>query len=574
MLAEERSLRLGRPAVWIAGRCVVLTLIVALAVVFDQPTELGGGGARPLRHLAALGLIYLTSGLYLLADARGARRLALSLLLLDVPIVSAVVHWTGGIDSHFVLVYVPVTAVAGVLHQRLGGVAAAVLSIVAYLVVLVGQGLGWLSPHGYGGVSGRVYSGDAADLVRLTLAILALALTGVVAGHLGRAFAERSRALQTTSRQLVQARLDTAYVVDHLGSGLLSLDERGCILHFNRAAGAIFAVEPAATIGRRPADVLPAGARPFAAWLEWARFGPDLPRRSEVEVEMADGRVVPLGMTGTLTGGEPPASSSAEPQGRGLVVLFQDLTHVRERQAQLARQERLAVIGGLAGGIAHEIRNCVKPISGSLDMLLKELDLDEANRRLMDLAVKECNRLGSFVQDMLDYGRVTPLETKPIRIDRLVDEVADLVQVSKEHGAHRVEVAIALEARAKTADADRALLKQVLLNLALNALESMGEQPGVLRFELALGDPLRPGDQHALHLRVTDTGSGVDSEVRERIFEPFFTTKNGGTGFGLAIAASIVERHGGQMHLESPTAGASFCIVLGQHATVEVDGAA
>ncbi|MGD8394121.1 MAG: ATP-binding protein [Candidatus Eiseniibacteriota bacterium] len=578
--------RLGHPGVWVAGRALLLTLVVLLAITFDHggDYESGSGWPAPFGYLTALGLAYATSCAYFALRRWMVSTGALVVLALDVPIVTAIVHWTGGIESQFALVYLPLGLAAGVLRGVPAGFGIGVTAAIAYVAVLLAEAAGWLVPCGFGATAGRVLEPGGTDILRLISVSLVIVSTGLLAGLLGRALAERSRALCTASRRLARAHLDTAYVIEHLGSGLLSIDADGVILHFNRAAGRILGVDPMVVIGKRVTEALPAGAATFIDWLERARQGGAPLVRQEIELRREDDSVVPLGMSGSRT-------DPVDGEGGDLIAIFQDLTRAREEEAERVRQERLAVIGGMAAGIAHEIRNCVKPVSGSLDVLVRELELDGANRRLMELAMRECARLGHFVQAMLDYGRVTPLVLEPVRLDELVAEVVETLDVLGSAVApHQVELRIEPEARGVTAAGDREQLKQVLLNLAMNGLEAMESRPGTLTFGLATEDleaavarPTEAGLAPAAAgptprvtlLTVSDTGPGMDAATAAQIFEPFFTTKRGGTGFGLAIAASIIERHGGEFTVKTaPGQGSRFEIRLGQEAVGATDAGA
>jgi two-component system sensor histidine kinase PilS (NtrC family) len=521
-----------------------MTLAILLAVAFTgRPAGAEWEiGTTPLSFLTILGLSYLTTGLALLADLRRAgRRLRLAIFLLDVPLVTALVHLTGGIDSHFVVLYLFPILTGGIVLADQSGLVLGTASAGTYGLLLVAEAVGWLAPVSYGGADPRSLGSQGGDLGRIG-ALVVLPLMGVVAGTYGRLLDERQALLQAAAREVDRARLDTEFVLSQLGSGVLSLDEVGHILHFNRAAGQILGLDPFDVIGRPP-SVLGAGAGGFVSWIEAASRGKAALTRQVAEVVTPDGRKVPLGMTGSRTGEE------------GLIVVFQDLTAPMQEEAERARKEKLATIGGLVAGITHEIRNCVKPIAGSLDVLMQEPSFTGQDRRLVELAARECQRLGNFVQALLDYGRVTPLVLEPVDLEDLLKEVGELTQVE---GGEGVEVAVEVgpEAAGVAALIDREPLKQVLLNLTQNALEAMGEAGGRLR--LILERSGRPDTRHAV-VRVIDSGPGVPDELKDRIFEPFFTTKPGGTGFGLAIAAGIVERHGGAIQIGNPPAGEGAC---------------
>jgi two-component system sensor histidine kinase PilS (NtrC family) len=538
------ELILTRPRGVIAARAGVMSLITVLALAFDVGRA--ASLSSSLGFLAVLGFSYLSTGIALLAGRRSVgRRLLLIVFLFDVPLTTAVIHLTGGIESQFVVLYLFLILVAGMVLADRGGLVVGAASALAYALLLAAETRGWIAPVGYGGMDPRVFNArGGADLARIGLYLAVLPATGAVAGACGRILSDRVNALVVAHENLVP----------QLGSGLLSLGEDGQILNFNRAAGEILGLDPEAVVGY-PLTALGPGAESFVDWIEEARRGAVPLTRQMVEVSTPDGRSVPVGMTGSRIG------------QNGLIVLFQDLTAARQEEAERVRKEKLATIGGLVGGITHEIRNGIKPVAGSLDLLLQEPALVGQNRRLVEIASRECARLTRFVQALLDYGRVTPLVFDPVDLEDLLLEVGEMARFEAGE-AIRVAVEVDPRARGLVSLIAREPMKQVLQNLTLNAIEAMKGKGGELHLSLT-----REGSADAPKalLRIADSGPGIDEEIAERIFEPFFTTKPGGTGFGLAIAAGIVERHGGTITVvtgEGPR-GAAFEIRLPERAALD-----
>jgi two-component system sensor histidine kinase PilS (NtrC family) len=227
----------------------------------------------------------------------------------------------------------------------------------------------------------------------------------------------------------------------------------------------------------------------------------------------------------------------------GVVAVFQDLTDVREMERRMRRSETLAEVGALAAGIAHELRNGLKPISGSVEVLQRELKLDGESADLMSLIARESARLNRFVTDLLTYSRERDLALEPIVIEHSLKSLQHALRHDPRRGPG-VEIAVATGPADVRIHADDEQLRQVWLNLAANAFEALGE-----RGTLTLAWALYGGDQVAVEFR--DDGPGIEPGDLGRVGEPFFTTKRGGTGLGLAIAQRIVERHGGALTLES-----------------------
>jgi two-component system sensor histidine kinase HydH len=271
----------------------------------------------------------------------------------------------------------------------------------------------------------------------------------------------------------------------------------------------------------------------------------------EVDCALPAGRVIPLEIgAGRLT----------DEGGRylGSVMLFKDLSEIRSLRNEVARNQRLATVGRLAAGVAHEIRNPLSSIKGFATYFRERFRDDEPDARTASILIQEADRLNRVVGQLLEFSRPVTILRRPVRLDRLVADILKLVETQ----ARDKGVAFAVENRADLPDvlldADR--LNQVLLNLFLNGIEAI-EGGGVLTVRLDEGvDPRR------LEIRVSDTGRGIPPEDLAHVFEPYFTTKPNGTGLGLAIAHNIVEAMGGEISVQSTSeAGTTFTIALPAH---------
>ncbi len=207
------------------------------------------------------------------------------------------------------------------------------------------------------------------------------------------------------------------------------------------------------------------------------------------------------------------------------------------------RNETLAEVGALAAGIAHELRNGLNPISGSVEYLQRELKPEGEGAVLMELIVRECARLNRFVTDLLNYARERDLAFEPLALDGHLAELREGLQ--RDPRTERVRLAFEAPPEGLVVRADRQQLRQVWLNLANNALDAMAEAGGALTVRWRAQGPGR------VVIEFADLGPGIPAEVLPRVGEPFFTTKQGGTGLGVAIAQRIVERHGGTLAFES-----------------------
>jgi two-component system sensor histidine kinase PilS (NtrC family) len=246
------------------------------------------------------------------------------------------------------------------------------------------------------------------------------------------------------------------------------------------------------------------------------------------------------------------------------VVIFQDVTDVVEMEASLRRSERLAAIGELSASIAHEIRNPLAAISGSIEMLQGErLGQEESvdSAHLMNIALREVDRLDHLISDFLRYARPGPLNPETVQLQEAITDVLKMFDASRPDA---IEIDLVVE-DGLTVFADSGQLRQVLWNLVLNAAEAMPDG-GRLRVSARTlterdsqeGSPrgrraqeVEEGKARWLEIAIADDGSGIPQDKLGRIFDPFFTTKQNGSGLGLATVHRIVENHGGMVRLES-----------------------
>ncbi|MGD1048014.1 MAG: ATP-binding protein, partial [Candidatus Krumholzibacteriaceae bacterium] len=280
-------------------------------------------------------------------------------------------------------------------------------------------------------------------------------------------------------------------------------------------------------------------------------------RRHELEVRRKDGTELPLGISISLIKGE-------NGEKRGVVAIFQDLTEVHLMREKVRRADKMAAIGELSTAIAHEIRAPLASICGSVEMLAGELSLSGDNRKLMDLVIKESDRLDRIITDFLEFARLKRPAFEPVDVEACLDEVLLLLRHSNDFNKG-VSIEVKGGAPHACVYADDEQIRQVFLNLIMNACEAMTEG-GRLTIRIdGVIKALRDGGcpEECLAIDFENTGPAIPQEVLPHIFEPFYTTKEGGTGLGLAIVSRIVESHFGHVRVTSAAAGGTlFSVIL------------
>jgi len=267
--------------------------------------------------------------------------------------------------------------------------------------------------------------------------------------------------------------------------------------------------------------------------------------RGEIHIDR-EGARMPLGLN---------VNHVTAPDGRiiGAITIFTDLTREKEMSARIRESDRLAAIGELAASIAHEIRNPLASIRGSVEILAGELELEGYQDQLLGLVLKESARVNTIINDFLAYSRMPGATKSCFGAEDFQEQISLQIRqhVAAKDGKVRVDCAV--DPRNMMIVADQSQLIQMTLNLAINACQAMSYE-GALRIGLNL-----VGGGSTYELVVTDTGPGIEPEIRDHLFSPFKTTKEGGTGLGLSIVARIASAHGGTARAEdNPAGGAIF----------------
>ena len=449
----------------------------------------------------------------------------------DLALVTWLAARTGGRDSQFVLFFVLVVVTGGLLGRVAGGVFAASLACAAIgLLPVLARGLSLLP-------SDPVQGALPAPGVMIAF----LTVMGVLSGVLGHRVQNARAELARTAQELDRVRIDYDLILSQLTTGVLTVDEAGRVSFMNPAAQQVLDVRADDACGLPLAEALPGRLQELRAILDQTLEEESPRSRVEVLVGSAAGSELPLGVS----------TNPLVHQGEvtGVVAVFQDLTEVREMERKARRNQTLAEVGALAAGIAHELRNGLKPISGSVEFLQRELKPVGENAVLMDLITVECNRLNRFITDLLNYSRERDLALEFFDVGEHLKELCDQLERDPSRPL-RVAVRAERGPGSTRARADREQLRQVWLNLANNAFEAMPEG-GTLVVRWRGGRPA-PGAAARVVVEFEDSGPGIAPDHRTQVGQPFFTTKGKGTGLGVAIAQRIVERHGGSLEFDCP----------------------
>jgi len=465
----------------------------------------------------------------------GGRVLGSFLLLSDLTWISLAVVAAGRADAGITLLYTLVAFAAGLTVG--GGGALLISSVTAVTLVAAGSSLGMLLDQ-------------PTSIVAQAALVLVL---GGVADRIRELIDARDRALEYASQVLERMRLDTDTIVRNLGSGLISVDITGRVVHLNAMAATTLGIEDEPAQGRHMNEILGTEGRALVEEIERALVQGTPVQRKQLHVRRGE-LSIPLGLGTTILRGP-------EGETRGVAVLFQDLTDVKREEAARRRKDRLAAVGELAAGIAHEIRNSILPVSGSVQILSQELNANDEQSKLFDMILRETENIERFVSSLLNYTGSRTLQVRDVAVQDLLETVCGELAVSRPEGP-----TITREGEPVTVRGDNAQLAQVIRNLVGNAADAAGPEG---RVTVTSG-----ADDRGAWIDVEDTGPGIGDDGRDQVFQPFFTTKAGGTGLGLPIAARITSDHGGELILATTgETGTRFRVSLPADGITEVESA-
>lgn len=528
---------------FLIARMVGAALVVGAGITIIQVTN-SAFAVRTLYTLLALSII--TGGACYAAIKLGVpRRHALwVIMVLDIALEATIIHFSGGMASQFSMIYCLTIVAAAFLLELPGGLVTAVLGSAAYILYGIGETLDIIVP------AGRELSSDSGHglgLLEMYMHVTLFFLVGTMGGYLAKHIRLKGHALESAEIELKQLKVDTDYILNNMSSGILVIDSNTTVISMNPAAVEILGVERDAVLGNKLEPALQERAPELVSDLLDALDTEQGKRRHEVMMHVGE-KITPLGTSISLL-------SDSFGETRGLISVFQDLTEVQEMRERVRKADRLAAIGELSAGIAHELRNPLASISGSIEMLAGELEVSGEHEHLMQLIIRESDRLDSIISDFLDFAKLRTPVKRPMQLERCL---SDVLMLLRNNTGKSAGMTINLETPdvACLVRADDDQMRQVFTNLAINACEAV-DGSGELTVSV-----IAPDDA-TVEIAFRDNGPGIGEEEIDRLFEPFFTTKDGGTGLGLAIANKIVQAHGGSIEFHNgENGGAEFKITL------------
>lgn len=532
-MGQARPLRL-----FIYARILVTFLLLISTVVLDmqETNAISDQSYRGLVRLMALSFLFSVISHVFIKFTKFNQFIAYLQVIWDLLFVSILLLFTGGINSPYSFLYLLSIMNSAVLLGRREALYTASLCGIFYGTIIDFQYFGLLSSFGLNKFA-AIQPGGMQIIYNIFLHLIGFYLTSLITCYLADLARRSEEALRTKSIDFDELERLSASIVANIESGLITITTDGNIRVFNPYAEQL--------TGRLQSEVY------------------NIPI-SSVFPEIA----AVIGENGAITSGEILCNLSennckilgfssipfTDKHGNtlGIIINFKDLTSKKKLEEALKRSDRLAALGELSARMAHEIRNPLASMSGSVQLLSEHGSITESDQRLLNIISREADRLNMLITEFLTYAKPVSPRKEIFNLFELVEEIKLLLTSDKRFINISINNNIPLST---TVNADINQLKQIFINLVQNAAESIGDQGQIdINTTINLDDTI---------ITVKDNGAGLTAESAKHLFEPFWTTKGEGTGLGLAIIYRIIEEHGGMINAESvPEGGCLFTVTL------------
>jgi two-component system, NtrC family, sensor histidine kinase PilS len=465
--------------------------------------------------------------------------------LLDVAFVTYLVWATGGVESVYSVLYQLIIIYSTLFLGRKGGLIAASASSIGYGILLNLEFYGVVTAHGanlpYDYSAGYVFSRIFIHIA--SFYIVALLVSFVVEQE------KKSRSLLTQKESAFE-QLDLLYrsIIKDVNAGIITVDLMGNVKSFNRAAEEITGFKFSQVKDKNINGVFP-GLLESIIKLKDENRPEKSTQRGEITFSNKKGKDIILGFSVS-------ALMSNTRERIGDILIFQDLTATKDLEKEIQKSKNLALIGEMAAGLTHEIRNPLTAMGGSIQLLQQKLDLDPTDARLMQIVLRGRDQLERLITNFLMLARPNQDERERLDMKAMVEDVIESLRKSPDW---KETIKVSTAGNRSSTHANKKEMRQLLHHLLLNAIQAMPDG-GMMRVDLKI----IPSDNKDewLEISISDNGTGIEKDNLGRIFTPFFSTHQGGTGLGLSIVNRIVESHGGEIKIESEAGAGTTCKVL------------
>ena len=524
-------------------RVLVVSFLLG-ASIFTQVKETRTyfGDIQTFHYLLIAALYFLTF-IYVVffKIVKDLSKLAYSQLLTDTFFITAIIYSTGGIESIFSFLYILTIINGSIILYRKGGLIIASSSSILYGLLLDLHYYNILHPLGSPLGPSIEYQRTYIFYI-IIVNIAAFYCVALLSSYLSEQMRKSQVELEAKQDDISKLEALNEWIIKSITSGLMTLDGQHRVILFNPAAEKILGIRTGQIIGKNVFESLPF----LKAYLVDATHPAAQESNHFIDLQHQatndQTRFIRLSIS-------PLMLSNGDQKGQ--ILIFQDMTEMKKIEEEMKKVEGLALIGELAAGIAHEIRNPMASISGSIQMLRESHNLGDVDTRLMDIILREINRLNHLVNDFLLFARPKSTNLYDIDLNQLITEALELF---KNSGKWHHDLSVETDFQSTfSLQSDPEQIKQVLWNIFINAMQAM---PNGGTIDVAIN-----ANDKFVAIDFEDEGQGIADEVLEKIWDPFFTTKEMGTGLGLGVVKNIIESHGGSIQILNKSQGGA-CVTV------------
>ena len=484
-----------------------------------------------------IAVVYLLSLTYLLFNPlfnNYPRLFKITQITFDLILASLVVYITGGSKSPFVFLYALIIIFSSIIYSRTGSLITAAISGILYVLIIIYK----FQYENSLDISGLIikdknFLGEN-HILETYFNLTGFLMVAILSGYLSDRYIVAGKELGESRKSLSILRNLHENILQSLTSGVITLNKQGGVISINKRGYEILGLN-----GKLGSNL--DGINQIFPGINVE----DLTNaeKDHILYHRPDGRNLTLGFSSSVL-------RDAEGEYQGHVIIFKDVTEIMELENRLRSSEKMALLGQLSAGLAHEIRNPLSAMSGVIEVLSEEITPSEENNRLVAVASQEVERLNFLVEDFLVL--TSPIQTVStfVDIDNVINESVESFLRSKNGDSVEIEIN---NDKGIYVMADSYRLKQAFWNLLQNSMEAM-PNGGKVQIESHMN-----GDE--IMVKFSDNGCGIDEKIINKIFDPFFTTKKVGTGLGLAIVQKVIEGYNGKLNvISSLNNGTTFVI--------------
>jgi two-component system, NtrC family, sensor histidine kinase PilS len=544
-LAEENNKQ--RLFILIISRIVIVTLFLGTTIFIDIKKHTFHVSQITINYFYLIAAaIYFFSIIYILLF-KFVKYLHYNIYLqitADVVLITFLIFMTGNTQIDYSLFYTLAIIYSVIFLGSRGGFIVATASSISYGLLMELQLyriVPFISSIGYD------YNLKLTDVITNTLLhVVSFYVLAILASFVVEQEKKTRYLLEEKESEFNQLDLLFRSIVESVYNGVMTINLYNMIKTFNHGAEEITGFARAKVQNRKIEDLFPE----FVPFLTVETINEQTQKRLEVTVTGKKGNKINVGLSVS------PLIGRYDNQ-IGNILIFQDLTKIKQMEEKLEKSKNMALIGEMAAGLAHEMRNPLAAITGSIELLGQGLKLDGTDERLMQIILRGKDQLDGFARDFLSLARPVPVARELVDLNEVVEEVLDYIKLNKDW-TNKIKIVKVSSINVK-AFANKEPVRQIINNLVLNAIQSM-EDGGVLSIETKMAKQEDDKMEYA-ELKVSDTGCGIKEDDLKKIFGPFFTNKEKGTGLGLTIVNHIVEGYNGKIKIESTLNQGTVCSV-------------